>query len=176
MNWTKEIIGLVIVVAGVLGLYFFGDTCYSNGQTDERLAWQGRENTELVAANNRITDLETKAREDEAKHGQAMAQASATYQESLQNEKANRDRTIADLRSGALRLRIQLAGRQSTDGSSAGQADPAAVRCDGETFAELSGSAAEFLVGLASEADDVVHQLTACQAVVTADRQFQGEK
>jgi len=41
---------------------------------------------------------------------------------------------------------------------------------DGETRAELSPDAAEFLIGEASRADKIVEQLNACQAVLVQDR------
>lgn len=53
-------------------------------------------------------ELEDQARAKEREHAQDMAAASAKYQEDLKHEKAAKDRVIADLRSGALRLRILL--------------------------------------------------------------------
>lgn len=178
MNWTKEIIGLVVIVAVLAGLYAFGAECYSNGQTAERAAWLQRENTALVAANTRIVELETAARRTERLVGDALANAAQTYQESLHHEKTLHERTVADLRAGHRRLRIELASRPPAAGDPAGPTAASAAGCDAATFGELSTASAEFLVGLAHEADTVVHQLTACQAVVIADRQInqpQGE-
>lgn len=178
MNWTKEIIGLIVVVAVIAGLYSFGAECYSNGQTEERAVWQQRENTTLLAANARIIELEAAARRTERLVGDALANASQTYQESLTHEKTVHERTVADLRAGHRRLRIELVSRPPAIGDPSSPTATAATGCDGATFGELSTASAEFLVGLANEADTVVHQLTACQAVVIADRQInqpQGE-
>jgi hypothetical protein len=176
--WLRAVAVLSIVVIIVWGLSRIAGAIYQAGATAERSAWQKRENAELVKANARVIELESQARAQEHRHADDLALASQTYQEKLAHEKAAHDRTVADLRSGALRLRIELARRQTGSGSATAEAVSSAGRCDGETRAELSAASAEFLVGLASEADEVVHQLTACQAVVTADRQIQsqGEK
>lgn len=154
------------------GIVAYGNVRYTAGENAERSRWVQRENTELTTANARVIELERAARANERLQAERLAAASQTYQESLQHEKATHDRTVAGLRTGALRLRIELARRQTADGSGTAGFGPGAGRCDGEARAELSTAAAEFLVGLAAEADAVVHQLTACQAVVSADRQI----
>ena len=175
-TWVKLLAVAVLVAIVVGAIYAYGQQQFELGEKAERAEWLERENTELVTANARIIELQAKISAREREHAADMAKASATYQENLQHEKAARDRTIADLRSGALRLRIALASRQTAPGGSSGEAGATPGRCDGETRAELSREASEFLVGLASEADDVVHQLTACQVVVVADRKQHGEQ
>lgn len=178
----KALAGLITSVL-LVGLAYaliahYGNARYKAGETAERGRWMQRENTELIAANARIIELERSARANEWLQAQRLADASKTYQESLQHEKATHNRIVSDLRTGALRLRIELARRETAAGGTAGDSPPGPGRCDGEARAELSTAAAEFLVGLAAEADAVVHQLTACQAVVIADRQInqpQGE-
>lgn len=170
-------IGAVIVIMGVVAtILMVGAERYQDGKTAAESACKSQQNAELIAANAEIVRLTDKARRDEADHAAALVSASQTYQEALKNEKTVHDRTVSDLRSGALRLRIDIARRESSGNGSAAQAGASPGRCDGATTAELSQPAAEFLVGLASDADEVAHQLTACQAVVTADRQIQGEQ
>ncbi len=169
-SWAKALAAVALAALVGLAIYGYGRWQYARGEQAERAAWQQRENAELTAANARIVELSAAYRAREQQHAADLASASATYQESLQHEKATHDRTLVDLRSGALRLRVPLARRQTAAGERAAEAGAGAGRCDGETHAELSVAASEFLVGLASEADEVVHQLAACQAVVTADR------
>jgi len=169
-SWLEVLIILIVVAAIIGAIYAYGDEQFGLGQKAERAEWLSRENTELTEANALIVALEEAAREKERQHALAMAAVSAQYQEDLRDEKATRDRVVADLRSGAQRLRIELARRETAGGSGTAEGSASAGRCDGETHAELSVAASEFLVGLASEADEVVRQLTACQAVVTADR------
>jgi hypothetical protein len=174
--WAKLLGAVLLVAAIVAAIYAYGQQQFGLGEKAERTAWLARENTALTKANARIKELEDQARAKEREHAQDMAAASAKYQEDLKHEKAAKDRAVADLRSGALRLRIPVACPDGAGGSGIATPGPGTVGRDGETRAELSVQASEFLVGLASEADEVVHQLTACQAVVIADRKQQGEQ
>lgn len=172
--WAKPL-GAVLLMAAVLGaIYAYGQQQFGLGEKAERTAWLNRENTALTKANTQIKALEDKYRAQEQKHAQDMAAASAKYQEDLMHEKDTKDRVIADLRSGALRLRVPVTCPDGAGGSGTAAPGPSTIGRDGETRAELSISASEFLVGLANEADQVVRQLTACQAVVFSDRQAQG--
>lgn len=173
--WVKLLAAVVLIGAVVGAIYAYGQQQFGLGEKAERSAWLTRENTSLTKANARITELEGQARAREREHAQDMAAASAQYQKDLKHEKAAKDHAIADLRSGALRLRIPVACTKGACGSGATAPGTSASGRDGETRAELSVEASEFLVGLASEADEVVHQLTACQAVVIADRKPQRE-
>lgn len=170
------LLGAVLLLAAVVAaIYAYGQQQFGLGEKAERSAWLERENTALTRANTRIKELEDLARAKERQHAQDMAAASAQYQEDLKHEKAAKDRAVADLRSGALRLRIPVACPEGAGGSGATAPGPGAGRRDGETRAELSVPAAEFLVGLASEADEVVRQLAACQRVIEKDSQYQGD-
>lgn len=173
--WVKPLAAVLLVAALIGGIYAYGQQQFGLGEEVERSAWLARENTTLTTANARIKELEDQARIKEHEHAQGMAKASAQYQEDLKNEKTAKDRVIADLRSGALRLRIPVTCPGAAGGSATATPGSGAVGRDGETRAELSFEASEFLVGLTSEADEVVRQLTACQAVVIADRKQQGE-
>lgn len=179
IEFLVGLLGSAFIVAVIYASFLaYGGNRFKAGELAERGVWMQRENAELTVANARIIELERAARAQEQRNADQLAAASKTYQESIEHEKATHDRTVADLRSGARRLRIELARRPAAAGDTAGTAGPGAGRCDGEARAELSAAAAEFLVGLAGEADAVVHQLTACQAVVESDRQInqpQGE-
>lgn len=174
--WVKLLVIVALSALLMVLFYFYGQQQFGLGEKAERLKWLGRENTALTKANSRIKELEEQARASERKHAQDMADASTTYQKDLKHEKAEKDRVIADLRRGNLRLHIAVTSPVSAAGDSATAPGTRAARCDGETRGELSLEASEFLVGLASESDEVAHQLTACQAVVNADRKQQGEQ
>lgn len=174
--WAKVLGAVLLMAAVVAAIYAYGQQQFGLGEKAERTAWLARENTALIKANARIKELEDQTRAREREHAQDMAAASAKYQEDLTHEKAAKNRAVADLRSGALRLRIPVTCPDGAGGSGSAPLGPGTAGRDGEARAELSVQASEFLVGLASEADEVVHQLTACQAVVTADRKQQGEQ
>lgn len=160
----------VVIVFGAsnAGSYWYGTNVGAEG---ERVEWQKRENQELAAANKRIVDLTETVRAKESMHAVELANISAQYQKELQDEKSKADRVIADVRAGARKLRIPVASTYQACGSGeAGKAPAAPFRRDGEARAELSASASSFLIGLANEADQVVRQLTACQAIIMQDR------
>lgn len=161
---------LLFVVACIGGIYAYGEQQFSRGEVAERARWQVRENEELAAANSTIIMLNRQARDRERKHAEDIALISAQYQEDLRRVELKKDRVIADLRSGAQRLRIPIATNQTACSGISTEAFASASRRDDAPRAELSEEAAEFLVGLASEADEVVHQLTACQQILLEDR------
>ena len=178
-TWVKILAGMAICVVVVRALLAYGDHEYTSGQQAERSAWLTKENTALSRAISRIKELEEQARAAEAKHGQAMASISAQYQKDLKNERLAKDRAIDAVRRGELRLYDPGTRATGDSGSGGGQAcstDASAIGRDGATRSQLSESASEFLLALAGEADEVVRQLTACQAVVKADHQMKGQE
>lgn len=169
-GWKLLIVVLLLAGAG-LGGYRKGHT---DGVGETTTAWQTRENGELREANKTILRLTSEAQATETAHAQRLVQASATYQESLEHEKQiNRDR-VAAARAGTYRLRDPAAPSLKACSGASGQAAAAAGGRDGEAAGELSGAAAEFLLDLTSEANAVVHQLTAAQAVIVANQQACG--
>lgn len=169
------LLGLAATAALLTLLYFYGNHQFSQGEEAEKSRWLARENIQLRAANEEISQLNTQAREQERQHAEAMAHISTQFQEQLHHVKSAKDSVIADLRAGAVRLRIPVtsASASAACGGIPAEAFASAAGRDGETRAELSAEAAEFLVGLASEADEVTQQLSACQALLQADREVQ---
>lgn len=161
------------VVMMTWALLAYGNWRFDLGVQAERNSWLSKENAALTEANARIQTLQAQARTQEHVYGEALAIADTLYQEGLQHEKTKFNRVVADLRTGDLRLYVPVARAGDGGGGGSGAAAAATGERDGEARAELSGAAAEFLVGLASEANEVVEQLTACQAVVIADRSGQ---
>jgi hypothetical protein len=92
-------------------------------------------------------------------------QIDATYQEKLHEQDALHARDLADVRSGALRLRDSGAKCPAQV-----SAAPGASVGDGQAGAELSAAATEFLLSEAERADRVAIQLGACQQVIESDR------
>lgn len=173
--WVKAVALAGLLAAVLYEIDDYGQVQFARGETVERAAWVSRDNTALRRANARIKAMEEHARAQEREHANDMAAAAASYQEDLKHEQATKDRVIADLRRGDRRLRVPVVAAvcaPAAGGSGAAAAGAGAAGRDGETRAELSFQAAEFLVGLTNEADAVAIQLTACQAVVTADRKL----
>lgn len=117
---------------------------------------------ELISLQRQVADAE---------HA-AQAQAAAIdqhYQEAIANEKQSTDRTINDLRTGAISLRKRLAAITITAAGMPCTATSAGCG-DGAATVGLQAEDAALLVRLSAEADAIVQQLNACQAVVRADR------
>ncbi|BEV15813.1 lysis protein [Herbaspirillum sp. DW155] len=173
-GWIKALAALGLLVAAVYALRGLGQEHYRQGQQAERLMWTGKENAALRSAHARLRELEEKARAAEARHAQTMAAISTQYQKDLSNERLAKDRALAAVRRGELRLYDPAGRAVSVGGVQRGDACPAGPRAAGGDDAapgELSTPAAEFLLALTGEADEVTHQLTACQAVIAADHQ-----
>lgn len=158
---------VVALVAAALGGEYDGN---KRGVNAERVAWQAKDNKELAAANARILQLETDARAKEQDHAAELASIATNYEQELQNAENTRKADVAAARSGALRLRDPGARTEQACGSGPAETATAPGGRDGQTGGELSPELAEFLVSEADRADAIVHQLSACQAVIVADR------
>lgn len=164
------IIGLLIA----WGASLFGVGYWQNdaGHVAERTTWQTRENTELRDVNAKIKTLEEGNRKAEQEHATALASVSTDYERKLSDANKQRAADVAAVRAGNLRLRDPSATGLRACGSLGVEVGASPGRRDGGTAGELSAEASGFLLDLASDADDVTRQLTACQAVVVKDREL----
>lgn len=171
MTWLYILIACAVV----------GGSGYLYGRTDgaklERVEWQAKENDALKKATARLAELTAEATKKEREHADALAAVSGHYQGELKNERAKKDRVIAGLRAGTVRL-FDPNGKCSGIGIALPETGPGPSGRDaagggnlpGSSVAILSSNASEFLIGEASRADEVAKQLTACQGIVRADR------
>ncbi|HYN54412.1 MAG TPA: lysis system i-spanin subunit Rz [Methylotenera sp.] len=166
----------ILFIAGgwLLSLFSVGYWMHGVGRDGERVAWQQRENKELVDANTLIISLQTAARNDEHANALALNKISTSYQKELQNADIEKDKFIADVRAGRIVLRQPITRSEKSSGGITAEALAAASGHNGETDAELSRETSEFLYSEATRANKVVEQLTACQAVVIEDRKLCG--
>ena len=157
--------GAAIVLAVVSGLLWIG---YRHGVTTTDNAWQSRWDKQAADLAIARADAERLARQAERDSALAMASIDNAYQKGQADGKAQADRTIADLRSGAARLRERFTCPAAESdlpdpGTSTGRSDAAAA-------SGLQPEDAEFLIREAERADAVVRQLQACQAIIQQDR------
>lgn len=107
--------------------------------------------TALAQANARVLTLERAA-------GAALARRADHLTQEQTHAKTERDRFNADVRSGAMRLSIPIAG-----GQCAATADSAAAAGHRhQTRAELDPATAAALDAIAGDGDDATRQLNAC--------------
>ena len=130
-------------------------------------AWRGDRAEAAVATGEAATgkralQVEQAARDTEHKQAEALADIGAKHEEDRQTAQAVPDAVVADLRSGALKLRDGWASceTQRLTEAAAGTRERDAGTQRREEFAGR-------IVRIGRDADD---QLRACQAVVAADR------
>jgi len=138
-----------------------------------RGAYAERDTTAQAEATKAIQAAQTRARTAERKSAEDVAAVAAQFEKDKAHVALQNRKTIADLHTGILILRVQLdtRGTQPGDrsaaseiGSGTGQRDD----CPGTVV--LGQADSTFLIREASAADEIVEQLTACQAIVKADR------
>ncbi|OFJ46424.1 hypothetical protein BA896_021980 [Janthinobacterium lividum] len=155
-----------LLVSGLLMLslvgcgYWWGDNAATNRDKAQALDVERAASASLAYKTFSVRATEQKSATD-------MVAISAIYQKGSSDAVSMHKDVVARVRSGAVRLSVPT---RADPGGAAGASASGAGGRDGETRTRLSDSAAEFLTGLASEADGVTLQLSACQAVLDADR------
>ena len=143
-----------------IGLIWFANWRFDAGYNQANGEWQTKMETHQRAATER-------ARMAEQAHVKEIDKIAQNLIEERNRGYQERDKVIADLRAGSVRLRDRFKCSTRPAVSSSG---PASAGSDGGTQGGLSDNDAEFFVREASRADEVVRQLTACQAVIRSDR------
>ena len=167
----------LVALTGMVKSYLNGiaEEGYKAGMLDERAKWLAREAKELAAANAEIERLHREAREEEGHHAEMLHAISKDYEKEIGNAKRAATIALDAIRSGSVGLfnPCRTTAGQGSGIRPPGEAATPAGKRDGAEGADVHRAYVERVarsVELASEADDVVRQLTACQAVVTADR------
>ncbi len=140
------LLGVLLLSAGALGGYLYG-----TGKAAER------ERTLLTQLN----EANEKNREHEKAHEQRVADLRAEFAQQQADARARDERTIADLRSGNQRLRLQVS---SCGAARSGAAESAPGGADGAGTAELAPETSAALWGIAADGDRAIRKLTALQA------------
>ena len=142
--------------------WFWGHLQYNAGQRDV----QAKFDQYRAVLMQKTEAARVAAKRAEAVQAGAIAAATDKLKQDNADARAKADRTIADLRAGALRLqpRFKCPARH-LPGTPAGSEGSQSAGEGG-----LSDQDAEFLIRFASGADAAVNQLTACQSILKADR------
>lgn len=166
------ILGIIVILAtSHFGALMFGRNI-ANNAAKARL--QKETEAKLVQMQSLMTEnlrLSNEVRAKESAHASKLASVSKTYQEELQNVRFEKDKFMASVRAGTIKLHIPKSASSYT---TLGQVNVTASRCDASTESELPRDVTEFLYSEASRADEIVKQLTACQSVVLEDRKICG--
>ncbi len=108
-----------------------------------------------------LAETNKKNREQEKAYEQRIADIRAKFAQQQADAQARDERTIADLRSGNRRLRLQVA---SCVASRPGTIEPSPERTDGTGIAELAPETSAALWGIAADGDRAIRKLIALQA------------
>lgn len=169
------ILGLVVILAtSHLGALMFGRNMANNAA---KAKLQKETEAKLVQMRELMTEnlrLSNEVRAKESAHASKLASVSQTYQEQLQNVRLEKDKFISSVRAGTVKLHIPKSTRPVSSYPTLGQVNATASRCDASAESELPRDVTEFLYSEASRADEVVNQLSACQAIVLEDRRICG--
>jgi prophage endopeptidase len=164
------IIGLLLAWGASLGAVGWWQN--GAGHKAERVAWQARE----IEQNNRFAAATKKAEEDrradEQAHAAAVDVIARSHAQEIEDARKQKDRDVAAARAGTVGLRFN-ASRDPAGGCKPSGPAAGAGNGDGGATTELPREIAADLFALADDADEVVRQLSACQAVVRADRVVQ---
>ena len=140
--WAAAGVLLAVALIALAG-YGYG---YGSGKADAT--------AEAAEAND-------KNRGQEKAHEQRVADLRAEFAQQQADARARDERTIADLRSGNQRLRLQVS---SCSAARSGAAESAPGGADGAGTAELAPETSAALWGIAADGDRAIRKLTALQA------------
>ncbi len=150
---------LVVMALAAYGWYRVYDWAYTNGYNAANV----RAEKVIAQFAKAEADAQVKARKAEQALAAGIAKADAKHQQELADAKASRDRTIAGLRSGAIKLRDEWAGCETDRLSSAATG---AIGPDDATERRISGA------GRVLEAvDDDAAKIRGLQDILRAERQ-----
>jgi hypothetical protein len=113
-----------------------------------------------------LARAEQNARTIEQNQVRRFAEADYAYRKTLSKKNRELADAVAAAHAGGMYVRATC----SNDGGTLPDAATATSSGDGTTRVRLPDAAAEFLLRLAAEADEVVEQLAACQSIIRADR------
>lgn len=162
------LLGVFIAVAALFW-------AYRHGVATEGMRWQARYNADIAAANQAKADALEHARAIENKAAADQAAIEYNLLGRLNDAQNTADRTIADLRSGTIRMRDDFASAICTAASVSGIATSTAQR-DAACNRGLRTDHAEFLIRFAQRAKATAEQLRAAQQVIVNDRRVCGSQ
>ncbi len=162
---------LAVVVAFFGWLHVHDEAIGDEVRAERNAYWKGEQEKMLQEAADRLAKAIEAAREQERKLEAELASLMSKFRKEIANVQAQRDRDVAAARSGALRLRLPAS--VCADSLAYGPPAPGSPGSDGSSGTYLPQQITSDLFSLANDADAVVAQLTACQAIVKADRSLQ---
>lgn len=155
-TWAWAVLAAVVLLAGAYRW------AYSRGAESVQAEWD----TERTALALQAEAQKAEAAAKEAKDAAAFAVLADNLRKENERAKQDADRTIADLRRGAVRLRDRFTCPRAMP-----QAAGSAARSDEAGQGGFTVEDASVALGIARDGDAAIRQLTACQAILSAERE-----
>lgn len=149
------------IAAAIISIALFA-TGWWLGDSLKQGEWDAARVQEAEAVAVAVKEAHDQAMSKERELTQKLNSQSKQYQVKLQEKDREKAAALERFRSDGLRISVEASGDKA--GVSGDPAD--SCRCDGGTTAKLSDEVAQRLVERRVEADKIVEQLTACQAIL----------
>jgi prophage endopeptidase len=157
----------VIVGALVLVIcsYFYG---HHTGVAVTKADWEAEKATAAVEAANILKAEQDKVREFEHLLAKTQNKVEKVYVEKIRTVEVERQQFVDIARTDGLFINASCPDNSDTmPGIAASTSSD-----NGTQKARLSGEVAEALISIAADADEITHQLTACQEILRNEREL----
>ncbi|MDE2344430.1 MAG: lysis protein [Betaproteobacteria bacterium] len=156
---------LGVLVAAILGVFFYGEHEYHKGEAAVQAKWDADKAAQLA----RIAQLEAAAQKQDEATAKAVNNIASNYEQEKAHESERTGKIIRDLRAGRLRLYADSARSANVSGTPSSTGSGDAARDGG-----LPERTSESLVRLVGRCNATRDQLGACQRTVSAYYQLCG--
>jgi hypothetical protein len=157
------IIGALVLV---IGSYFYG---HRTGVQVTKADWEAEKAAAAIEAGKVLAKANQEVRELEHLLANTQNRVEKVYVEKIRTVEVEKQQLIDVARTDG--LFIDAACPDPSNAVSSPAASPGGDY--GGTKARLSGEAAEALIAIAADADEITHQLTACQEILRNERELQ---
>ena len=158
----------VIIGALVFAIcsYFYG---HHTGVQVTKAEWEAEKATAGIEAGKALDKANKEVRELEHLLANTQNRVEKVYVDKVRTVEVERNKLVDTARTDGLFIDAAC-----PDNSNALPSAASSTSSDhGNTKARLSGEAAEALIAIAADADEITHQLTACQEILRNERELQ---
>ena len=158
----------VIIGALVFAIcsYFYG---HHTGVQVTKAEWEAEKATAAIEAGKALDKANKEVRDLEHLLANTQNKVEKVYVDKVRTVEVERNRLVDTARTDGLFIDASCPDNSNAVPS----ATPSPSSDHGGTKARLSGEAAEALIAIAADADEIVHQLKSCQEILRNERELQ---
>jgi hypothetical protein len=157
------------MIAGAVVLlicsYFYG---HHTGVKVTKADWEAEKAAAAIEAGKVLAKAQNEVRELEHLLANTQTKVEKVYVDKIRTVEVEKQKLVTVARNDGLFIDAACPDRDNSVPS----ATPSPSGSNGATKAKLSGEAAEALIAIAAEADEIAHQLTACQEILRNEREL----